>query len=661
VTLTVKIDGSAVEMSEGTLAVERRVGERAVCSLELPMADSPATFYSKGHPIEVLEGGRALFAGFLEQPVLQPVGPAKYAYRIDAVDNCYLADKRVAAESYQNQTAGYIVKDLKDTYLEPEGVAVSDVEIEDGPTIKGAIFNYIRVSEALDALAERANFWWRIDQDKVLHFKARTTQTAPFTLDDTRARRGSIKVEHGNPLYRNRQYVRGGQDITDAQVETRKGDGEARAWAMGFPLAKVPTVKVNTVTKTVGIKGVESGKNFYWGKGDPVIAQELLDTVLSSSDTLEVTYQGQFALVALTFDEAEIEGRKTREGGGTGYVDDVSQNPEADNRDIAFEIGNAKLVKFANIGKRITFRVQSPRVVNLMDNPSVETDLLGWNAWGGATVVRDSSTKKHGNWSAKVTTNPAVGYSGVQLLQRDGTRFAVTAGEKVTFSFSFYTLSSGKNMRAVLRFYDADTGGSQVGPDVNLDFMGVGAFWLYWALTAEVPVGATHAYMLVRVNGAGQGTFDFWVDGAMLQEADEAGDYADGDQPGGTWYGTAHESQSRVDLEPGQLLLVDLPNFDLTNVAMLVESVIVTTTGDIVWYEVVAAQGPELGSWTRFFDALSLAAPRVDLINIGLDEVLTIYVPFSEAWSWGESSGVTVLSCPVPSTTLYPLASMYPC
>lgn len=474
--LTVKIDGVTTQPREGTLAVERRIGERATASFDVPAEASP-TLYEKGQPIEVLDGATKVFAGFLEMPNLAPIGPNVGRFTIDAVDNCYLADKRIVAASYVNQTAGFIVRDLKDDFLEPEGVDVSDAQIQDGPTIEQAIFNYVRVSDAIAALAEKANFWWRIDADRVLHFKARTADTAGYTADDTTIRRGSISIEHGNPLYRNRQYVRGGRDTTASQVETRKGDGDTRSWVMGFPIAEVPTVKVNTVTKTVGIKGIDAGKNFYWSKGDAVLAQDLGDAVLISTDTLEVTYKGQFPIVVLSFDEAEIALRKAKEGAiGTGRVDDVFDDANLVDRLAAFELANAKLAIFAVIAKRVTFQTQ-------------------------------------------------------QVTQA------------------------------------------------------------------------------------------------------------------------------------GELLTVNLPNFGINNVTMLVEAVSITAVGDTTWYDVTAAEGPSLGSWVQFFEDMMPLGRRIDLLNIGADTVLTILVgPFNETWAWAEvAPTVSVFACPVPATTLFPETTLLPC
>ena len=48
---------------------------------------------------------------------------------------------------------------------------------------------------------------------------ARSTETAPWTATANDMIDSSVSVEHGNSLYRNTQYVRGGKDITDPLTE----------------------------------------------------------------------------------------------------------------------------------------------------------------------------------------------------------------------------------------------------------------------------------------------------------------------------------------------------------------------------------------------------------------------------------------------------------
>src|SRR5258708_32079543 len=82
---------------------------------------------------------------------------------------------------------------------------------------------------------------------------------------------------------------------------------------MYFDISTVPTVSVNTgggyVVKTGGIKGVDTGKDWYWQKGSPLISQDSAGTKLRGSpnnDLLQVVYVGQYPTVIVSSNHAQI-------------------------------------------------------------------------------------------------------------------------------------------------------------------------------------------------------------------------------------------------------------------------------------------------------------------------------------------------------------------
>lgn len=379
--MIISIAGKQREILDGSLNIDDAIGERSTASFIVRDLAGNLTF-KKGQPVYINND----FGGVIDTPKMQVVTPkgAKF-HTIKCADWHYLADKRIIAYAYQNMLAGDIVRHIVTNYLAAEGVKIGEdtghyflssdfpadfVEgdtptVEDGPTVKEAIFNYVPISQALDALAEKAGFWWYIDHTKTLHFRARTSVTAPFDIDAS-VIIGEPTLEHGNPHYRNKQYIRGGTDVTDPLTETKVGDGETRSFTMGFKLAKVPTIEVSldgepftTIPSgDVGIKGVDTGKKWYWSKGDAVVMQEYTEPVLGSTDKVRITYQGMFPIIAITMDNDAIVNRQNVEGGGTGLVEDVDDEPQSTNREAAFEIANKKLEKYAVIGRRLKFRTR---------------------------------------------------------------------------------------------------------------------------------------------------------------------------------------------------------------------------------------------------------------------------------------------------------------
>ena len=144
-------------------------------------------------------------------------------------------------------------------------------------------------------------------------FYPRSQYAAPFAVTGTDIKEGRTHLINSNTLYRNqvRSQRQGYPRIRS--TEHKIGDGNK---GMAYPsrIAKVPTITLNSVPVTVGIRGLETGKDFYWSKGDNTISQDLENTILESTDDLAITYQGEFDVVVKSLNETEILSRLTTEG-----------------------------------------------------------------------------------------------------------------------------------------------------------------------------------------------------------------------------------------------------------------------------------------------------------------------------------------------------------
>jgi len=355
-TFTVTITGQAVNIEAGTLTIQNAIGQRSTA--DFVVTDTTGSLhFDEGQSVTIVDYlSTLLFFGYVASSTeTKPGYGAVLQHRIQCMDAGYLADKRIAAKAYTNQTAGAIVNDLLSTYLAPEGVVAGT--IQDGPTIVAASFNYVPVSDCLKHLAEKSGFWWDIDQNKQLQFQVSGTVAAPFSVSSSADILASTaSVDRTTPLYRNRQWIRGVHAITSPQTETRKGDGTTRAFTFSYPMNQAPTAcTVNGSAKTLGIKGIDSGRDFYWSKGDPIISQDAGGTLLATTDTLSVTYVGQYTAIVQSDDLAAQTARAALEGGTTGIVENVEDGPQMNSTDEAFQAANAKLQRFTAYGQGIQF------------------------------------------------------------------------------------------------------------------------------------------------------------------------------------------------------------------------------------------------------------------------------------------------------------------
>ena len=217
------------------------------------------------------DGTTRRFAGTIDDPqeTLLPAGRWLVGH-YTAVDFNQLPDRFLVVETYAGVATEAIARDLVTTYLAADGVTIGTIDA--GPTITRKLFNYRPLTEALEWLTEQTGYPWEITYRKVFHLRAPSGVGAPFAADRSTCLSMSARRPRG--AYRNRQYIRAGHDLTRPRVESFTGDGTRRTFTVAFPAGAAPTVTVNAVAQTIGIRGVETGHDWYWNKESTEISQD---------------------------------------------------------------------------------------------------------------------------------------------------------------------------------------------------------------------------------------------------------------------------------------------------------------------------------------------------------------------------------------------------
>ena len=359
----IRISGVDVERLKDSIRILDAIEMRSTAHFTVVDRTGIAN-YVKGQPVNIITDlpippfAHPQFSGFIETVVRKKVSPKSdiIYWSIKCIDNHYLVDKRMAAEIYLDKTAFFIVNDLIINYLAAEGITAGTIQA--GPTFDSVIINYQSISKIMDLLAEKSGFIWYVDMAKGLHFGERSTTAAPFTIDSgdiIRELQMQSQLTESNPSYRNTQYLRGGKALTPlpSLVETFTGDGVNVAFTVGYPIAKVPAVTVNAVVQSIGIKGVDVGKQCYWSKGDPVI----VFVAAPAAVAVVITYRGEYSLFVLTSDNVAINTLKAIEG-GSGIVENMGDDPSTSTRDDALDAAIAKLDRFGITGKQFSFPIR---------------------------------------------------------------------------------------------------------------------------------------------------------------------------------------------------------------------------------------------------------------------------------------------------------------
>jgi hypothetical protein len=412
---TAKINGSLVNVIGGSLNVQNEIGQRSTGGIKVWSALGVS--YSYGTQVQVYNETAALvYSGYVNKDKATKSGAQQgkgyLEHDITLMDNAYRADKRVAFKSYLNQTCGYIVNDLLGAYLASEGVTSTPSSIASGPTIPEVIWNGKQISEALTWLAKQAGYWWQIDANGVLWFQPYGGVPAPFVLDGTQvSATKNLSCEYGNDQYVNTQYAKGSyaeKGSKTAQLhETFKGDGNKRGFTLSYPVNTLYQVKINGVDVTAQTlsKG-DTGGQWYYARGDAVIAQDTGQTILTSSDTLDVFYTGRFPVLAVAKNPTLITTQQGREGGSsTGIIEAVYTNTKVHSLAAAFQIASALLSHYGQDMTVLEFDTRTKGLapgqmltVNLSDFGLANKQMLisavaisdqddGFNIWFHVTCV----------------------------------------------------------------------------------------------------------------------------------------------------------------------------------------------------------------------------------------------------------------------------------
>jgi hypothetical protein len=265
-------------------------------SIGIPSNDDEVIVY--------LDDDTKLFGGNIISIEMSKKTTGSVVATIRCVDYSRVLDSNLVHKSYEDMTDKAIIEDIVATYC--AGLDITTTNVVEGVTIEQVSFNYVQPSQALRKIADLTGRNWYIDYDKDIHYFPLTTNTTPFNIDSSNNEYYNLRVSKDASQIKNRIYVRGGTKLSDETTYSEKGDGEKRKFVLPDKPHAV-TVTVNGVEKTLGIKNVNAdGFEWYLNFQEKYLEQDSTETVLSTSDTLEVTYKYDIPILVALENSASI-------------------------------------------------------------------------------------------------------------------------------------------------------------------------------------------------------------------------------------------------------------------------------------------------------------------------------------------------------------------
>ncbi|MFX1499405.1 MAG: hypothetical protein ACFFDH_00415 [Promethearchaeota archaeon] len=373
----------------------------------------------KGLEVRFLIDGEISYAGIIyDYDAYEPI-PGTLYYKISCQTFELLLQKRRIGAVFNNKTAGYIIKYMIDNILYEDNIVYGT--IEEGLTFDKVIFNWKSCYEALSKLQTACpgyNFY--IDFDKKLHFVKRTSNTSTHVIDETFVH-NDFHYKDTLAEFRDIMYIEGGQKETTEQpnyTPTPKPDGESREFTVQFPISQEPTIETNVngagwVTQTVGINGIDTGKQFYWTYGSSKVTQDSSEVVLTDTnpapDEIRITYYGLLDIRLLYEDNPKILERAAIDG-NSGKYEEVFQNKDIATNAAAVQYAQGLIEKYYD--NKVVDLIIEDNIYDFEPNRlvKIEKTLYNIDDWFLIKSVQASQqTPEHATYKVKLLSGEDVG------------------------------------------------------------------------------------------------------------------------------------------------------------------------------------------------------------------------------------------------------------
>ena len=364
-----------------------------------------------GQAVLIEEGSNKLFSGRILTKEEDFLPPNLLKYQVECIDNTRDLDKKLVIESYLNEKAGDIIKDIITKYTS----GFTTIHVSDGPTITRIAFDYIQVSEAITKIAETCGYEWYVDYDKDIYFFLKTDYPAPFQLDDDQENYKDLIINTDISQLRNRIYVKSSKYETLDFTELFIGDGSTVTWTCKYQANATPgpSATLNGVAKTVGWDGVDDPALFYFmlNATTKILSLGTTTPTPADGDEIIITYGADVAIIIRWDDEDSIEAVKAIEGGDGIFEHCITDN-NIDTKEWAIDTAKADLLQNANPvieGNFITNRsdIKSGQIITLN---STKRNINQAFLVQKVELIRVDTVTEYPEISYKPATTATIGY-----------------------------------------------------------------------------------------------------------------------------------------------------------------------------------------------------------------------------------------------------------
>lgn len=234
------------------------------CQFDIKKYGSLSVTPAVGEEVSVDRDGTTIFGGVITR-ITESIEASKILiYSVECIDYSQYLKRHLVTERYANMTVSAIVADMVTNYT-TAGDAITKVNTTSTLVIESISFNRLNVADCLQKLADAINYVWYIDYDKDIHFFAKNTELAPFSLTDTSENYiyNSLEIIDDLTQLKNKVLVQGGETVSaSTRTEEFDGDGTKDVFRLANKFSAKPTVTVGGVAQTVGTEFLDDDASF---------------------------------------------------------------------------------------------------------------------------------------------------------------------------------------------------------------------------------------------------------------------------------------------------------------------------------------------------------------------------------------------------------------
>jgi len=195
-----------------------------------------------GDVVEAWDGATMIFSGKIAR-IKNNVFVDTVYYNITCRDKTSELARKQITESFSSTTVGLIIKYIVDNYYQGMGITYANVSC-DIPVTK-LVFNKIGGDKALTELANLTNYNWFIDYAGDIHFFAKSSLSAPYSIGEGSniVIGDSLEFNSDVTQLRNAVMIEGGEMLSASnKTQNAVGDGVNKTFGTNYKFGLKPTV-----------------------------------------------------------------------------------------------------------------------------------------------------------------------------------------------------------------------------------------------------------------------------------------------------------------------------------------------------------------------------------------------------------------------------------